>query len=64
MDVGAIGYHKESDRKIVKDVAKERDILRLISKTKKEEFPNLEEVKVYILYKLEHKGLIIAKIKT
>lgn len=40
MDVGAIGYHKESDRKIIKDVAKIADILRVVSKTKVEdEFP-------------------------
>lgn len=61
MDVGAIGYHKESDRKIIKEVAKDRDILRMISKTKVEEFPNLEELKVKYIYILEYQGSIIAE---
>jgi hypothetical protein len=40
MEVGSVAYHNQSLRKVVKDIAKNPEILRVITKTKKEEFPN------------------------
>lgn len=45
MEVGAIGYHDEKMRKLVKDVAKDNTILGALKKTRREEYPNLQELK-------------------
>ena len=41
MEIGAIGFHKEKDRKIIKDIRKDNTIVNKLNKTKKEEYPNL-----------------------
>ena len=42
MEVGAVGYHNQSERKLVKDVKTDKSIVKVLAKTKKEEYPNLE----------------------
>lgn len=41
MEIGAIGYHDEKLRKLVKEVEKDNNILNVLKKTKREEYPNL-----------------------
>ena len=46
MEVGAIGFHSENLRKKIKNVERERDIVRAILKTeRKEENPNFRDLK-------------------
>ncbi len=41
MEVGAIGFKDEKQKKYVNDVHKIKDILKVILKTEKEEHPDL-----------------------
>ena len=45
MEVGSIGFHDEKNKLVIKHVEKDRDILRVIAKTKFEDFPNLADVR-------------------
>ena len=45
MEVGSIGFHDEKNKLVIKHVEKDRDILRVIEKTKFEDFPNLADVR-------------------
>ena len=45
MEVGAVGFHNENLCKYIKDVRKDKLILKRIEKTRVESFPNLEELK-------------------
>lgn len=40
MEVGSVAYHKENLRIVVKNIVKTPDILRVLVKTKREEYPN------------------------
>ena len=42
MDIGQVGFYDENLRKLVHKVYKDKVILKLISKSKKEEYPDLE----------------------
>lgn len=37
MEIGAIGFHSEKNKKFVKKVSADKDILKLLKKTMKEE---------------------------
>lgn len=41
MAEGQVGFKVESQRKVIKNVGKNREIINEIKKTKKEEFPDL-----------------------
>lgn len=43
MDIGQVGFHDESQRKLVHKVSKDKVILKIINKSKKEEYPDLEQ---------------------
>ena len=45
MDVGAVSYHNNKLTKIVKNVVKDKEILKAILKTKREEFPDLAKLR-------------------
>lgn len=42
MDIGQVGFYDEAQRKLVHKVSKDKVVLKLINKTKKEEYPDLE----------------------
>ena len=45
MAIGEVGYHNGEMRKIIKDIYKDNSILNILKKSKKEEFPDLQELK-------------------
>lgn len=61
MAEGQVGFKIESARKVVKNVNKNREVLNVIKKTKREEFPDLrqqhiEHMEIYTV-KQHHKQL-------
>ena len=46
MAEGQVGFKVESARKVIKNVNKNREIINVIKKTKREEFPDLRQMHI------------------
>ncbi len=45
MEVGAIGFRDEKQKKYLLNIKKDKVVLKRIEKTKEEKYPNLQEIK-------------------
>ena len=45
MDTGSVSFHNSKLRRYMKNVEKDREMIKAIMKTKREEHPNLQKLK-------------------
>ena len=45
MEVGSVGYKDIANKKLIKNIAKDPVLLKQVTKTKREEYPNFSELR-------------------